>query len=77
MKLEREAQRWGRAGRATVIGVLSMVTGLTQIAASYVAGVLWDKVSAPAAFYFGAALAALAVVMLFALLPSHTHQEGV
>ena len=67
----------GRAGRATVIGVLSMVTGLTQIAASYVAGVLWDKVSAPAAFYFGAALAALAVVMLFALLPSHTHQEGV
>jgi len=60
----------GRAGRATVIGILSMVTGLTQIAASYIGGVLWDKVSAPATFYFGAALAAIAVGMLFALLPS-------
>ncbi|HJQ26169.1 MAG TPA: MFS transporter [Blastocatellia bacterium] len=60
----------GRAGRATVIGILSMVTGLTQIAASYIGGVLWDQVSAAATFYFGAALAAIAVVMLFALLPS-------
>jgi MFS family permease len=60
----------GRAGRATVIGVLSMVAGLTQIAASYIGGVLWDKVNAPATFYFGAALAAIAVVMLFTLLPA-------
>ena len=67
----------GRAGRATVIGILSMVTGLTQIAASYVGGLLWDKVSAPATFYFGAALAALAAVMLLTLLPSHLQQERV
>jgi Major Facilitator Superfamily. len=60
----------GRAGHATVIGILSMVSGLTQIAASYIGGVLWDKVNSQATFYFGAALAALAVVMLFALLPS-------
>lgn len=60
----------GRAGHATVIGALSMVTGLTQIAASYIGGLLWDKVSAQATFYLGAALAALAVVMLFALLPA-------
>ncbi|HKQ06897.1 MAG TPA: MFS transporter [Blastocatellia bacterium] len=67
----------GRAGRATVIGILSMVTGLTQIAASYVGGVLWDKVNAAATFYFGAALAALAAVMLFALLPSRISPERV
>jgi MFS family permease len=67
----------GRAGSATVIGILSMVGGLTQIAASYIGGVLWDKVNAPATFYFGAALAAIAVVMLFALLPSRLSQERV
>ena len=60
----------GRAGHATVIGILSMVSGLTQIAASYIGGVLWDKVNSQATFYFGAALAAVAVVMLLVLLPS-------
>jgi MFS family permease len=69
----------GRAGHATVIGILSMVSGLTQIVASYIGGLLWDKVNAQATFYLGAALAGVAVVMLFALLPSHVrgqeHQE--
>ena len=60
----------GRAGHATVIGILSMVSGLTQIAASYIGGALRDKVNAPATFYFGAALAGVAVLMLFTLLPS-------
>jgi MFS family permease len=60
----------GRAGRATVIGILSMVTGLTQVAASYIGGVLWDKVNSQATFYFGAALAAIALVMLITLLPA-------
>jgi MFS family permease len=67
----------GRAGRATVIGLLSMVTGLTQILASYIGGMLWDKVNAQATFYFGASLAGLAVVMLLVLLPSRlpTHSN--
>jgi MFS family permease len=60
----------GRAGHATIIGILSMVNGLTQIAASYIGGVLWDTVNSQATFYFGAALSAIAVVMLIALLPS-------
>jgi MFS family permease len=67
----------GRAGHATVIGILSMVSGLTQIAASYIGGVLWDKVNSQATFYFGAALSAIAVVMLLALLPSRISQERV
>ena len=60
----------GTAGRATAIGIYSMVMGLTQIAASYIGGLLWDKVSSQATFYFGAGLSALAMVMLFLLLPS-------
>jgi len=60
----------GKAGRATAIGIYSMVMGVTQIAASYIGGVLWDKVDSQATFYFGAALAALSVLLLFALLPS-------
>jgi len=60
----------GTAGRATVIGIYAMVTGITEIAASYIGGVLWDKVDSRATFYFGAALALAAVALSFALLPS-------
>ncbi|HEX8185084.1 MAG TPA: MFS transporter [Blastocatellia bacterium] len=60
----------GSAGRATAIGIYSAVTGLTQIVASYIGGVLWDKLGPRATFYFGAALAVVATLMLFALLPS-------
>jgi MFS family permease len=62
----------GSTGRATAIGIYSAVTGLTQVVASYVGGLLWDKVDSRATFYFGAALAALSVVMLFLLLPRRT-----
>ena len=60
----------GTAGRATAIGIYSMVMGLTQIVASYIGGLLWDKVNSQMTFYFGAALAALSVLLLFMLLPS-------
>lgn len=60
----------GKAGRATAIGVFSAVNGLTQIAASLIGGLLWDKINSQATFFFGATLAALAVVLLFLLLPS-------
>jgi MFS family permease len=60
----------GKAGRATAIGIYSMVMGVTQIVASYVGGVLWDRIDSRATFYFGAGLAALAVLLLFLLLPS-------
>jgi MFS family permease len=60
----------GRAGRATAIGLFSAVNGVTQIGASLLGGWLWDHVNPQATFYFGAALSALAVVLLFLLLPS-------
>ena len=67
----------GTAGRATAIGIYSMVMGLTQIAASYVGGVLWDRVDSRATFYFGAGLAAAAVLLLFMLLPSRDTSTAV
>jgi MFS family permease len=60
----------GTAGRATVIGIYSMVMGLTQIAASYIGGMLWDRVDSRATFYFGASLAGLAALLLAMLFPS-------
>ena len=65
----------GSAGRATAIGVYSMVIGLTQIAASYIGGLLWDKIDPAATFYFGAALAALAMLLLFTLSPATGRQR--
>jgi MFS family permease len=65
----------GTAGRATVIGIYAMVTGITEIAASYIGGLLWDKVDSRATFYFGAGLAVIAVLLSFALLPSSTQQK--
>lgn len=67
----------GKAGRATAIGIYSAVVGVTQIAASYIGGVLWDKVDSTATFYLGAVLAGLAAVLSFALLPSRVHSSSV
>jgi MFS family permease len=67
----------GGAGRATAIGVFSAVNGVTQIGASYLGGLLWDRINPQATFYFGAALAGLAVVLLFLLLPSRSETKAV
>ncbi|MCL4221777.1 MAG: MFS transporter [Phycisphaerales bacterium] len=50
--------------RGTAIGVLSMSLGLAMLVASVVAGVLWDHVSHAAPFWFGAAMALLAVATI-------------
>ena len=65
----------GTAGRATAIGVYSTVIGVTQVAASYIGGLLWDHIDPRATFYLGGALALISVVLLFALLPSRPHIE--
>jgi len=67
----------GSAGRATAIGVYSMVVGVTQIGASYIGGLLWDRVDASATFYLGALLSAGAVVLLFVLLPSRSLESRI
>jgi MFS family permease len=66
----------GKAGRATALGIYFTVVGVTEIAASFVGGVLWDRVNSRATFYLGATLAAAAVVLSFALLPSATKETS-
>ncbi len=53
--------------RATALGTFSTATGVALLPASLVAGILWDRVSPAAPFYYGAALAALAVILLAVL----------
>jgi len=60
----------GTAGRATAIGIYSMIVGLTQVAASFLGGMLWDAVSPAATFYTGSILAAMAAALLLVLLPA-------
>jgi MFS family permease len=50
--------------RATVLGFFSMATGLAAFAASGIAGLLWQWRGAPAAFLYGALLAAVAAALL-------------
>jgi len=60
----------GKAGHATAIGIYSMIVGITQVAASFAGGKLWDAVSPAATFYTGSILAAAAAVLLLILLPA-------
>src|SRR4029078_3351885 len=66
----------GRAGRATTPGIYFTVLGIAEIAASYLGGLLWDKVDSRATFYFGAALAAAAAVMVLTLLPAKVRSDA-
>ena len=53
--------------KATAVGILGTVTGVCTIAASSVAGVLWDRLGPGWTFYFGAAGALVASAMLIAV----------
>jgi len=50
--------------RGTAYGLYHGVVGLTLLAASLIAGVLWDVVSPAAPFYFGAGLSLLAMIAI-------------
>ena len=66
----------GKAGRATALGVYFAVVGITEIAASSLGGLLWDKIDSRATFYFGAAVSFAAVVLSFALLPAPSGKQS-
>ena len=57
------------ARRASAIGLHGMITGFGTLAASLLAGQLWDHVSPAAPFLLGAGSAALALVLLLAVRP--------
>ncbi len=60
----------GEEARATAVGVFSAVTGLSKLAASLVAGLLWQQLGSASTFYFGAATAALSTILFFTIFPS-------
>jgi MFS family permease len=58
--------------RGFAFGVYNAVQGLGALAASVLFGVIWSAYGASAAFGVGAALALLATVLLFVVVPSDT-----
>lgn len=57
--------------RASGLGWYSMTVGLLQLVASLVAGVLWDRASHAAVFYYGAASGAVGIVALALMVPDN------
>ena len=55
--------------RASGVGWYSMTVGLLGLVANIVAGLLWDRVSHAAVFYFGAAFAMVGSIALLVLIP--------
>ena len=55
--------------RGTAFGYYNAVVGVGSLAASLLFGLIWTRVSPPAAFMTGAALALLATVLLYFLFP--------
>jgi MFS family permease len=53
--------------RGTAFGMFNLLTGGALLAASVVAGMLWDRIGAPATFLSGAALATVALFGLVAI----------
>ena len=50
--------------RGTAYGVFNLVSGVTMLIASVVAGLLWDRLGASFTFYAGAAFAGIAILSL-------------
>jgi MFS family permease len=61
--------------RGTAFGVYNAVLGLGGLAASLLFGAVWTRVSAPAAFFTGAGLAAVATVLLYTMTASAVPAE--
>jgi len=54
--------------KATAFGVYATAVGLAALPASLIGGLLWDRISPAATFYFGAATASLAAVLFIILI---------
>ncbi len=56
--------------KATAFGVYATAVGLATLPASLIGGLLWDRVSPAATFYFGAGTATLSAILFIALIVS-------
>jgi predicted MFS family arabinose efflux permease len=50
--------------KGTAFGMFNLVSGIAMLAASVVAGVLWQRVGAATTFYAGAAFSVLAAILI-------------
>ena len=64
------------ARRGTAFGYYNAVLGVGALLASVLFGLIWTRVSPQAAFYTGAALAALATVLLYFLFPDEQNSRN-
>jgi MFS family permease len=62
--------------RASGVGWYSTTVGLLGLVASVVAGLLWDRVSHAAVFYYGAVFAAAGSIGLLILIPAKLHRPA-
>ncbi|MBC7975530.1 MAG: MFS transporter [Myxococcales bacterium] len=58
-----------RGRRGFAFGIFYMASGATALASSVIAGLLWDRVGPDAPFWFGGAVASVAVVLLLVIRP--------
>jgi len=56
--------------RASGLGWYSTAVGLLQLVSSLIAGMLWDRVSHVAVFYYGAAFALVGIIGLLIVIPA-------
>ncbi len=57
--------------RGTAFGFFNLVSGLSMLVASVVAGLLWDRLGASFTFYAGAGFSVIALLGLARTMPSH------
>ena len=65
------------AERGTAFGIYNAVSGIGALVSSVVFGLIWNTFGAPAAFASGAALALIAAVLLFVLVPAPTDNPSI
>ncbi len=62
--------------KGTGLGIYNALLGLTLLPASLIAGAMYDKVNSSVPFYFGAAMAMLAAVLMVAFIISEKKSES-
>jgi len=65
------------AERGTAFGIYNAVSGIGALVSSVVFGLIWNAFGAPVAFASGAALAIVAAVLLFVLVPTPTDNSSI
>jgi MFS family permease len=62
--------------RGSAFGLFNLITGVALLAASVIAGWLWQRYGAPVTFFTGAVLTALALVGLIAVEQGRSHRQN-